>query len=224
MVPWPAPGAAACAASRLCLTVRRFPRVEIIQARDTGVVRSGCHYATFSRRQRPCRVSDGACGPIPETFKIGERMHAAKVLRTVFGAWTSGAAATGARRPGAGAKRGVHDVGHAMWLDGPRPGSTWGSPSVRAATELPPTAAARAFMWLSSRMPCRQRATAHSPEIAKSSARCASRVARSISLKQGLSSIRPLLMAARRTPSMPTAVHRPEMSPSSIRSSLRRAR
>ena len=64
----------------------------------------------------------------------------------------------------------------------------------------------------------------HSPEIAKSSARCASRVARCISLKHGFSSIWPLLMAARRTPSMPTDVHRPEVSPSSIRSSLRRAR
>lgn len=136
------------------------------------------------------------------------------------------ARAIGGRRPSRarsgdrGRDRGVHDVAGwaTAWLD-------LGIPvCARAATELPATAAARAFMWLSSRTRCRQRATAHSPEIAKSSARCASRVALSISLKQGFSSIWPLLMAARRTPSMPTAVHRPEMSPSSIRSSLRRAR
>lgn len=156
------------------------------------------------------------------TFYFGLVLEPDRDARAPAHGWRSPARVLRQRPTRTRAKRGVHDVG-CGWM-GHGLARLGGSPSVRAATELPATADARAFMWLSSRMQCRLHATAHSPEIAKSSARCASRVARSISLKQGFSSIWPLLMAARRTPSMPTAVHRPEMSPSSIRSSLRRAR
>jgi hypothetical protein len=81
MVPWPAPGDAACAASRLCLTARRFPELRSSRPGDRaqGYTVGGCHDATFSRLQRPCRASDGACGPHSiETCKIGERMHLAR--------------------------------------------------------------------------------------------------------------------------------------------------
>jgi len=221
------------------------------QARGTGVYGRVVTTRRSLDFRGPVGSATGRAGsvwrPIPETCKIGERgcmLDAVAIVlcckrylyymklwcsgpdRDAAGARAHGRSAADGRRAlqaGTGVEtgeRGVHDVAGwaTAWLD-------LGIPvCARAATELPATAAARAFMWLSSRTRCRQRATAHSPEIAKSSARCASRVARSISLKQGFSSIWPLLMAARRTPSMPTAVHRPEMSPSSIRSSLRRAR
>jgi hypothetical protein len=95
-----------------------------------------CHDATFSRLQRPCRVSDGACGKraaphSTETCKIGERMHAeysaAKVilhetlvLRTrPRRGGRARARAIGGRRPTRAKRghRGVHDVrlmGHGL--------------------------------------------------------------------------------------------------------------